>query len=334
MQYEHIIAYLTQPVLILDRLNQVHYINEAFVHLYPRVRLREHVHAYSKDYPELLPLFTCLEGHYPLKRGERHYSVNVSFARYGRREIPVARCMLFSDETETVLLLDEIEQQKNLLAASNRQIQAQNAALEESIQIERRTASLRAQARLLRDVHDTLGHTLVMVGTLYSLARDALPDARKAQADLNEALRWIGISLAKLESAGDYSSGSFVGFLHRFRDAMGRIDLDVILSIQGEEMDAHGYMYTDLMHICLEAATNSLKHGSATRFCIDYRLDADKVALRLTDNGHSAQIMGNGHGLRGMDERVNALFGDFSYGWKEDGGFYVTVDAPLISDEE
>lgn len=334
MDFERYLFHIGQPVLILDKLRQVLTINPAFKSLFPRVELAESICVFTEDYPALLPLISCDEGEYAVEHGGRHYSASISFTRSGKRRKPVARCILLTDVTETVMLLREIEHQSRLLDMSNEQIRSQNAELEEIIRFEREAAALRAQAQLLRDIHDTLGHTLVMVNALHTLALGALPDEDEAREKLREIVKWIGVSIAELESAGDYCRRGFTDFLCRFRDSMEQVGLLILLEISGTETQLHRYMYADLMRICQEAATNAIKHGDATRLCISYHAGGDEISLRIKDNGRAKQIMGNGHGLTGMDERVNNLFGDLDYGWDEDGGFFVAVTAPVIRDDE
>ena len=231
-------------------------------------------------------------------------------------------------------LLAETKRQSGLLREANARIASQNDELRENLRIEREAAALREQALLLRDIHDTLGHTLTMIAAHHNLALSALPDAEAAQTELRETLRFTGISIASLESAGDYSSGSFAAFLYRFRDSMARVGLEIVPEISGEETAEHQYMYADLVRICQEAATNAIKHGSATRLTVSYMVGSDQVRLLIRDNGRTTKPTGKGYGLRSMDERVNNLFGDFTYGKLEDGGFFVQVDAPLIREEK
>ena len=333
MNFEDYLSYISQPVLIIDRLNQTLFMNRSFALLFPRVELAETLYVWTDIYPALLPLITSGEGTCAVEHCGRHYQVGISFARRGKQNHSVARCMLFSDVTKTHLLLEKILQQSNLLYESNENLKAQNTALEKSIQMEREAASRRTQAQLLRDIHDTLGHTLVMVGALYNLAQRTLSDTEKARMYLQEAHRWIGISLADMESAGDYGGGSFVLFLNRFRDAMARVGMEITLHIFGEELPEHSYICADLIRICQEAATNAIRHGKATQLEVIYRMSAEDFSLYLKDNGQSEQIFRNGHGLKSMDERVNNLFGEISYGWHESGGFYVEVTAPVIREE-
>ncbi len=334
MDFERYLTYLDQPVVILDRLHQVLTMNPAFSALFPRVEAAETLHAFTGDYPALSPLLAHDEGQFPLEWNGRHYSVHIFFVRHGRRGHPLARCILFTDETDRIRLLHVVERQSLLLRESNEQAQRQNAALEETIQLERQASALRTQTQLLRDIHDTLGHTLVMLCALHHKTLIVLPDKKEARGLLTEILRWAGISSAELEAAGDYSTGSFVAFLRRFRDAMAGVGLDIALCVEGEESEAHHYMYADLVRICQEAATNAIKHGRATRLNVSYRIGEDSVTMYVKDNGLAMQVLGNGFGLAGMEERVNNLFGDLAYGWEEDGGFYVKVDAPVIRENE
>jgi signal transduction histidine kinase len=173
MDFERYLSYIAHPVVILDKLNQVLAMNPAFESLFPRVEPAENLYAFTDCYPVLLPLLHEGEGQYALAHGGRHYSVHISFTRYGKRNRPVARCILLTDETETIELLREVRRQSRELQRSNEQVSAQNARLQESIRAKQEASALRTQAQLLRDIHDTLGHTLVMVGALHNLALDA-----------------------------------------------------------------------------------------------------------------------------------------------------------------
>ena len=96
-----------------------------------------------------------------------------------------------------------------------------------------------------------------MIAAHHNLALSALPDVEAARTELREALRFTGISIASLESAGDYSSGSASRLslpLPRFDGAGG---LEIVPEISGEETSEHQYMYADLVRICQEAATST-----------------------------------------------------------------------------
>jgi len=69
-----------------------------------------------------------------------------------------------------------------------------------------------------------------------------------------------------------------------------------------------------LLRIGLEALTNALKHGRATRIEIELRFAPDSTSLIVADNGQglesSERATGGAHfGLQGVRERVDKLGG-------------------------
>jgi len=64
-----------------------------------------------------------------------------------------------------------------------------------------------------------------------------------------------------------------------------------------------------------EALTNVLKHSGATRVKISLTRKADRVLLRINDNGKGFEIAGlsksQGLGVLGMRERVDLVGGKF-----------------------
>lgn len=333
VEFEGYLSHLPHPVILLDKLYQVIGINPSFQALFPLVQKGENLYAFTADYPMLSTLLSFHEGQHQFTHSEQSYTVHVTYMRYGKRQRPVARCILLSDVTDTIRLLQETQKQSALLKASNEQIQLQNQALQENIRLDMEMASLREQSLLLRDIHDTLGHTLTVLSALHTLALNALPNEQDACQVLRESLRLTDISIAELDSMGDYKTGSFVAFLRRFRDSMRSAGLSISLDIDGEETERHHYMYGDLVRITQEAATNSIRHGNATQLDVALRIAPDSISLSMADNGKSTGPMKQGNGLASMDERVNNLFGDFSYGKTERGGFWIQVHAPVIDDE-
>ena len=158
MDYELYLHHIDQPVVILDKLYQVLLMNAAFEALFPRVERSENLRDFTRDYPVLSSLLAGGEGQMPVEHGGRHYNAHISFARYGKNQRPLARCILLTDVTDTVELLAETKRQSGLLREANARIASQNDELRESLRIEREAAALREQALLLRDIHLSLIH--------------------------------------------------------------------------------------------------------------------------------------------------------------------------------
>jgi signal transduction histidine kinase len=89
-----------------------------------------------------------------------------------------------------------------------------------------------------------------------------------------------------------------------------------------------------LLRIGLEALTNTLKHGAATRIDIELRFARDATHLTVVDNGRGmavdAQAAGGGHfGLQGIRERVDKLGGTLEIDSKPGGGTRLAVTVPV-----
>ncbi|MDR0885215.1 MAG: hypothetical protein LBN22_02425 [Clostridiales Family XIII bacterium] len=332
MTYDDYLQNITRPIIILDKLHQVVTISKEFLGIFPKIMKGENIYIFEEDYPIIRKLVESNEGYIRFRWAEHTYNAEISFISVGKKNRPIARCIVLTDITDIINILEETTLKNMLLHSSNQKINEQNDELKKTIEVEQKDALIRAQALLLRNIHDTLGHSLTMIGALFSLAINALPNEAASLEKLHEARRLIGISIADLESAGDFESGSFVSFLYKFKKSMASIGIQVILTIRGLEQESQKYMYIDLMRICLEASTNAIKHGKATMIRIVYIIKKDEINLTIHDNGRAGSTsIKNGHGLVGMDERVNNLFGDFMYGFVYDGSFLIDVIAPIIT---
>src|SRR5581483_2132832 len=78
-----------------------------------------------------------------------------------------------------------------------------------------------------------------------------------------------------------------------------------------------------------EGVTNVLRHAWATTIDVVARIDADRVAIEISDDGVGfGQRAGLGRGLTGMHERVRALNGTFEL-FRESGRTIVRCGLPL-----
>ena len=78
-----------------------------------------------------------------------------------------------------------------------------------------------------------------------------------------------------------------------------------------------------------EAGTNVLKHAPATTMDVAARIEAEHVAIEISDDGVGLpQRAGVGRGLTGMHERVRALNGSFELR-REHGRTVVRCRLPL-----
>ncbi|UCR90347.1 sensor histidine kinase [Mycetocola spongiae] len=200
-------------------------------------------------------------------------------------------------------------------------------------------AVLGERARLARDLHDVLAHTLG--GLVMQLdALDALAEARPGDPEVRRRiLAARTLALGGLEEAR--------GAVDALRTPVGPLDdsllslahsaaalgHEVRIEVRGEAEPAPAQADA-LYAVAVEALTNARKHSPGTASAILVTRGRDETALRITTLAHggSSGLPSGGHGLEGMAERILLVGGTFSAGI-EDGAWTVEARVPRESTE-
>ncbi len=232
---------------------------------------------------------------------------------------------------------------------ASRQAYAQ-AAVARAVEGERSRASERdralveERARIARELHDVVAHGLSVIVVQASAAQriiDRDPDGathalqqieQTGRTSLNE-MRQV---LAAIRTEPDESWQPTPGLasLDALVEEMASTGLKVTVRHELDEPANEPLPATvDLTayRIVQESLTNVLKHGGrGARAQVDIARRPRSLDLRITDNGRGAAADDQGgHGLRGMQERVEVFGGRFSAGPQAGGGFAVSVSLPL-----
>jgi signal transduction histidine kinase len=199
-------------------------------------------------------------------------------------------------------------------------------------------AAAAERARVARELHDVLAHSLGVVVVQAEAAEEALASRpelaaksmraiqRTGREALVEVRRVVGV-LREGEATREPAPGAaaVAELVHRINAA----GLPVFLEVRGSVETLPAGPDLAVYRIVQESLTNVLKHADAAgvRVVIDRR--PDSVSVEVVDDGtgpppgRRAAHGGGGNGLRGMEERVTALGGTFSAGRTEDRGFAV-----------
>ncbi|MGO4299998.1 sensor histidine kinase [Leifsonia sp. RAF41] len=184
-----------------------------------------------------------------------------------------------------------------------------------------------ALRRLERDLHDGPQQRLIRLQMDIAAAERKLADDPEAAATLlAEARQQAGDTLEELRAL----SRGFAPPILQDRGLVAAADSLAARSpipITVESSLAAGERFSpeierNAYYVLAELAANLAKHSGATgaRLFIDRSVDAAGAAwlnVWLTDNGHGGASMVDGHGLRGLEERVRGLRGE------------LTVESPL-----
>ena len=193
------------------------------------------------------------------------------------------------------------------------------------------------RARIARELHDVVAHSLAVMITQADGAEYALGDspekARSALATiastgrgaLAEMRRLLGV--LRSDESISRSPQPDARALPALVEQMRQAGLDVEFCAVDVDRLPEGLSLT-VYRVVQEALTNTLKHaGPGTRASVEVTLDRDGVALSVVDNGRtaSAQPDPGGHGLAGMRERAALYGGSVTAGPVQAGGWRVDV---------
>jgi two-component system, NarL family, sensor histidine kinase DesK len=169
-------------------------------------------------------------------------------------------------------------------------------------------AKVAERERIARDLHDVLGHTLSVVVLKSELAGKLIgTDAERARQEVAEVEQIARQALSEVrEAVRGYRAEGIAAEITRARRALDAAG--VRLEWQEESVLLTPAHESVLSLVLREAVTNILRHAGARSCRLELATDGQGTRLSVHDDGRGG-ITGEGNGLRGMRERVEALGG-------------------------
>jgi signal transduction histidine kinase len=219
-----------------------------------------------------------------------------------------------------------------LLADRRVSRQARLAALELERDQQAELGAAQERARIARELHDVVAHSLAVMVAQADGGRYAAPEdpdaARRALAQIADAGRDALAQMRRL--LGLLRTGErgadLAGLVRRLEGA----GLPVELEVEGPARELPAEMQLSIHRVAQEALTNVLKHSdSPRRVEVVLRYLDSEVELTVRDDGRgTAAGDGQGHGLPGMRERVALHSGTLHAGPRAGGGYEVRARLP------
>ncbi|GAA2081390.1 sensor histidine kinase [Pseudolysinimonas kribbensis] len=209
------------------------------------------------------------------------------------------------------------------------QLIQRNALLRQAQHEVARLAVSEERARLARDLHDSLGHSLTVVAVKSELARKLVSrDPVRAEAEIADIERLAREGLADLRAAvAGYRDVDLEAELASARTALAAAGITAHLPddaavVRPELRALFGW-------VVREGVTNVIRHSAATACWIE--LAARRVVVRDDGAGAPRDIAvppsGPGNGLRNLRERAEAAGARLMSGPAPDGGYALEVAA-------
>jgi two-component system sensor histidine kinase DesK len=186
----------------------------------------------------------------------------------------------------------------------------------------------RERERVARDLHDILGHSLTTITVKAGLVRRLLEssgDVGSAVREAGDVERLSRQALADVRATvSGYRQITLSAELASAREVLRAADIQVELPQAVD--DVHPSLHEVFGHVLREAVTNAVRHSSARQVTVAI----GKNWLRVVDDGTGATAVRWGNGLRGLEERMQAVEGTLEAGARWQGGFFVHAAVPAL----
>ena len=218
----------------------------------------------------------------------------------------------------------------------------------ERLELERelnaRAAVAEERARIARELHDIVGHSVSVMTVQASAVRRLLREDQERErealqtvedtgrAALAEMRRLVGV-LRRPEEAPALVPQPSLEYVDKLVEQTREAGLDTKLQLEGtpaklpQGIDLTAYRFVQ------EGLTNAIKHANAKHAEVLVRYDNGSVELVVRDDGTGdGDGGGSGHGLVGIRERVAVYGGELHAGPRAEGGYELRARLPVTAE--
>jgi signal transduction histidine kinase len=197
-------------------------------------------------------------------------------------------------------------------------------------------AAAAERSRIARELHDVISHAVTVMVVQAGAAEQLLVDDHPARARVRairgagkEALGELRRQLG-LMRAGAHASPSPLPGLAQLSDLAGSSGARLTMAEDVPEQVPPGLALT-AYRLVQEALTNANRHAPGAAVEVRVGWCGEELLVEVEDDGLGASAAcGSGHGLRGMQERVEMYGGELDVGPCRDGrGWRVAARLPI-----
>jgi len=258
-------------------------------------------------------------------------AVNIGFIKLDKFFITQTPFILIS--LLGVILLPLSSYNRNKRDMLQEQLKDANIRISELVKLEERQ-------RIARDLHDTLGQKLSLIGLKSDLAHKLITkNPERARTEMKDVQQTARTALQEVRLLVSRMRGT------RLEEEIVRIKqilkaAQIEFTVEGNPILANVPLLSEnVLSMCLkEAVNNVVKHSEATSCTLFIEESQTEVIMKVQDNGISRASELNfrqGHGLQGMKERLEFVNGTLEISLTE--GTAIITRIPLIlkrSDKE
>jgi signal transduction histidine kinase len=221
-------------------------------------------------------------------------------------------------------------------------LQALTVQLEAERQDLARAAVIEERARIARELHDIVAHSISVMVVQAGAAEQFIDPAGRAgppieairvtgQQALVEMRRLLGILRTDDTAMLTLAPQPGLAGLDHLIDTARHSGLTVTVAVHGEQPRLPPGVDVAAYRLVQESLSNVRKHARTDAAALTLRFDAEVLDIDIADNGVGSSSAGTatGHGLIGMRERVTLYGGQLECGPQRAGGWRVHARLPL-----
>jgi signal transduction histidine kinase len=202
-----------------------------------------------------------------------------------------------------------------------------------------RTAVAEERARITRELHDVIAHSVSLMTVQASAARRLLLPEQDREREalrvveetgrqaLAEMRRLLGIMREEGETA-DRAPQPGIATIRALVENVRDAGLPVELTVEGEPLSVSPGVDLSAYRIVQEALANALEHDGRAHAWVAVRYGESDVEVEVEDDG-SPDVNGDRDDLLGMRERVALCGGELRAGPRDGGGFRISARLPF-----
>lgn len=223
-----------------------------------------------------------------------------------------------------VILLPVSTYNKNKEEKLQGQLEDANKRISELVKLEERQ-------RISRDLHDTLGQKLSLIGLKSDLAAKLITkDPDQAKSEIKDVQKTARMALKEVRDLVMEMRGTKLeDEIHRVKQILKAANIQFSL-VGPKQLTNTTLMAENVVSMCIkEAITNVVKHSAATACSISIVPSDTELVVKVSDNGkglkQAAKRM-KGSGLKGMKERLEFVNGSLDI--KGEDGTTIVINVP------
>ncbi|EIV93561.1 sensor histidine kinase [Frankia sp. QA3] len=198
-------------------------------------------------------------------------------------------------------------------------------------------AQMVERRRISRELHDSIGHSVSIANHSLDLYRTYLDrEPIKAAEKIKNAHDAIRCAMAGIRGTtrglrAEAAVEQLESTLRSYIEEVCPDDVDVRISVRGDEEKMPGYVLNEIFLVIREALKNSFKHARARLIRVDVVINDKLLEASVVDDGIGFEIstLDSPGGIESLRERVALLGGDTIIRSYPQKGTTVTISVPV-----